>query len=259
MRRPIGLTPGQYFFAIVSLMTMTGSVSARSASVNRRPAAQRRAERLEVAGRDDLPVGGEAGCSPRRTSLDADAPVAARARERQAGDGARRLHAGRFAQPPADVAIRAHHRARRLRSVASGSDVRSVSTCAGLKPASTSSRRAKLRASSIAAATSTTDAAISPTTSARRSQPVPTCESRPPSFNTGCRSARDDCSAGTMPKRMPVTTASAAVNASTRPSIAMSCTRGIFSGSSAISAAGQAVGERDAGGAAEPPTAPALR
>jgi hypothetical protein len=38
MRRPIGFTPGQYFFAIVSLTTITGSVSAVSASVIGRPA-----------------------------------------------------------------------------------------------------------------------------------------------------------------------------------------------------------------------------
>ena len=88
--------------AIVSLITITGSVSARSASVKRRPALQRRAERFEVARRDDLPVGGEVLTFLRRAPLDADAPVAARARERQAGDRAGRFSAPKAASPAAD-------------------------------------------------------------------------------------------------------------------------------------------------------------
>ena len=138
---------------------MTGSVSARSASVNVPAGAQRRAERLEVAGRDHLPVGGER-CSRRsagRPSM-------------RMPQSPRVLASGRPVTAPAactpgdsrsrrpDLGVGLHHRGRIRHTVGAGSDVRSVSTCAGLKPASTSSSRAKLRASSIAAATSTTDA-----------------------------------------------------------------------------------------------------
>src|SRR5204862_7223630 len=39
MRRPIGSSPGQYFFAIDSLTTTTGAVPSRSAAVKPRPLA----------------------------------------------------------------------------------------------------------------------------------------------------------------------------------------------------------------------------
>ena len=78
-----------------------------------------------------------------------------------------------------------------------------------------------------------------------------TRESRPPSFSTGCRSARDDWMRRHDAEQDAGDAEIAAVNASTRPSIAMSCTRGIFSGSSATRPRVSAYASADAGGAAE--------
>ncbi len=79
----------------------------------RTPFTQRSADGLEVAGGDDLPVGGNRPLIVRRASFDADAPVAPRARQRKSRHAAGGLHSGRFPQTPAQVGVRAHHRSGR--------------------------------------------------------------------------------------------------------------------------------------------------
>ena len=102
----------------------------------------------------------------------------------------------------------------------------------GLKPRSIRFNSIRLRISRPAASASTTDEASCRTTRTRRAscRDRPAVPLRPPSFNTAVTSGRDNCSAGSKPNRMPVTTASSAVNPSTLPSSVVSSMRGRFAG-----------------------------
>ena len=95
-----------------------------------------------------------------------------------------------------------------------------VSTLVGSKPGSIRISVTKLPMKSAAPTSSTTASATSATTSAlrKRCRAVPTVP-RAPSFNACVRSGFDNCSAGTMPVRMPVAIAATAATASTRRSM----------------------------------------
>ena len=117
-----------------------------------------------------------------------------------------------------------------------GSDARSVSTCSARMPGSTARSLTKLRSMSPVPTSSTSDSATSATTSVLRSRPRVELVPRVPSLSASFRSGREPASAGARPKPTPVTSATAMVNASTRPSSATSLARGSASGLMATSA-----------------------
>ena len=110
---------------------------------------------------------------------------------------------------------------------ASGSQMRMVNTFSGRKPGSTCIKRRKLFSSSPAPASSTSDKAISATTSERRSanDDLPAVEPRPPSLRDSCETL-DICKLGAMPKSTPVPMEISVVKASTQPSRCAPARRG---------------------------------
>ena len=94
-----------------------------------------------------------------------------------------------------------------------------VTTWLGSRPLSTPVSRAKLRSNSPAPTTSATVSATSAPSSTRRARPPVAVAPRPPAtFTASPRSGRAASSAGQSPKPTPVSSASTAVNASTRRS-----------------------------------------
>ena len=101
-----------------------------------------------------------------------------------------------------------------------------VRTCAGRKPGSTAWTCWKLRESRAAVMIRTVDSATSAKTSVARRRLPPALEPRSPRWSASRSGARDDCSAGTMPKRRLVASDTSSVNTATRRSMAISATRG---------------------------------
>ena len=89
------------------------------------------------------------------------------------------------------------------------------------KPGSTRRSWPKLRSRSPAPMSRSNDNATWPTTSKlfMRARPCPTELPRPSSRNAPCRSTRESCSAGSIPKMMPVSSETPRVNSRTRKSM----------------------------------------
>jgi hypothetical protein len=107
-----------------------------------------------------------------------------------------------------------------------------VSTCSSRKPVSTLRKSQKLLSRSPVPTSSNTARAISEITSRLCIRPLPAerVAPREPSLSASFKSGRDDCTAGSRPEVMPVSSVATEVKASTRPSIVTSRSRGIVSG-----------------------------
>jgi hypothetical protein len=113
-----------------------------------------------------------------------------------------------------------------------------VSWPSASKPGSTAVSRTRLCSASPAPMSSTTDSATSEMTSATRKRwrALPALALRPPARNASAGSAAAPWIAGASPKTSAVTSESATVARSTRPSSAVSARRGMSAGPKSTSA-----------------------